>query len=88
MEGLLVKINKMRDDARDAVKQKKEDSLLNQIIKLSLFQESRKFLESGSAPRDKASSACVLCKHPRVDEPSIDADLLEPNIERLKERNL
>jgi hypothetical protein len=36
MESLLDEINKMRKEAHDTLKQKKEDSLQNQIIKLSL----------------------------------------------------
>jgi hypothetical protein len=83
MEGLLVEINKMRKEAHGTVKQKK-DSLQNQIIKLNLVQNLD---DEGSAPRDKAHSACVFCQHPCLDEPSSNVDLLQSNLVALSDHN-
>jgi hypothetical protein len=87
MEHLQAEIQKMRMEAEATVKQKKEDSLQNQIIKLSQVQKNRKFLEDGSIPVDEAHRTCPFCKHSNVDEPSSNVALLEKNLVALSEYN-
>ena len=60
---------KMRKEAEDTLKQKKEDALHNQILKLGLTQKNRKFLKDGSIPTDKAHHTCPFCKHPWMSLP-------------------
>jgi hypothetical protein len=87
LEYLQMEINKMRKEAEDTLKQKKEDSLQNQILKLGLIQKNRKFLENGSIPADESHRTCPFCKHSNVDEPSSNVSLLEKNLVGLSEFN-
>jgi hypothetical protein len=87
MEYLRSKIYKMRKEAEDTIKQKKVDSLQNQILKLGLVQKNRKFLERGAIPTDEAHRICPFCNHSNVDEPSSNVALLEKNLVALSEYN-
>ncbi len=88
LEYLQTKIHKMRKKVEDTLKQKKEDSLQNQILKfLGLIQKNHKFLEDGSIPADEAHCTCPFCKHSNVDEPSSNVALLEKNLVGLSEFN-
>ena len=69
------------------MKQKKEDSLQNQIIKLALIQKNRKFLEDGAIPADESDRTCPFWKHSNVDEPFSNVSLLEKNLVGLSEYN-
>jgi hypothetical protein len=88
IEALLVEINKMRKEAHDTVKDTKEDSLQNQIIKLGQLQKNRMFLVNGSLPLDEAHRKCAFCKHPNVDEPSSNRTVGETNLLQLAEHNV
>ena len=87
MEYLRSEIEKMRKEAEDTLKQKKVDSLQNQILKLVLIEKNRKFLEHGTIPVDKAHRICPFCEHSNVDEPSSNVALLEKNLIGLSEYN-
>ena len=87
LEYLQMEIDKMRKEAEDTVKQKKEDSLQNQILKLGLIQKNCKFLEDGSLPADELHRTCPFCNHSNVDEPSSNVSLLKKNLVGLSDYN-
>jgi hypothetical protein len=87
MDYLRNEIKNMRKEAHDTVKQKKQDSMHNQLIKLNLAEKNRKFMEDGFIPTDESHRTCPFCRHSNLDEPDSNGSLLDSNLLGLAKHN-